>query len=78
VVDVRPEQWGLGVSLAQDPSANLTSASAPARHTGPPTSPQPKGLAVDRIVARLGLDDHDPKLLHDRRGTTFYMVDDTP
>jgi serine/threonine protein kinase len=32
---------------------------------------------VDRIITRLGLDDHDPKLLHDRRGTTFYKVGDT-
>jgi serine/threonine protein kinase len=31
---------------------------------------------VDRIITRLGLADHDPKLLHDRRGTTVYKIDD--
>jgi serine/threonine protein kinase len=31
---------------------------------------------VDRIITRLGLADDDPKLLHDRRGTTFYKIDD--
>lgn len=35
------------------------------------------GSLVDRIMTRLGLADADPKLLHDRRGTTVYKVDDT-
>jgi serine/threonine protein kinase len=32
---------------------------------------------VDRIITHLGLADHDPKLLHDRRGTTVYKIDGT-
>lgn len=30
---------------------------------------------MDRIITRLGLADHEPKVLHDRRGTTVYKID---
>ena len=30
---------------------------------------------MDRIITRLGLVDHEPKVLHDRRGTTVYKID---
>jgi tRNA A-37 threonylcarbamoyl transferase component Bud32 len=30
---------------------------------------------VDRIITRLGLADHEPTVLHDRRGTTVYKID---
>jgi serine/threonine protein kinase len=34
-----------------------------------------EGVVVDRIITRLGLADHEPKVLHDRRGTTVYKID---
>jgi len=36
-------------------------------------SPQNGGF-VDRIITRLGLADDEPKVLHDRRGTTVYKI----
>jgi tRNA A-37 threonylcarbamoyl transferase component Bud32 len=33
------------------------------------------GGVVDRIITRLGLADHEPTVLHDRRGTTVYKID---